>query len=192
MENTKLLKGGYMKSLCAFLFIFGLMITSGCSYYPGISGKVVDSATGKPIEGVIVVAQWTKFCGWLGEQQRDLHKIVETLTDKEGKFSLGGTMGFVLDPPEMIIYKEGYIPWRNDSTFPDKDSDNHEWKNNVTYKLDVFTDKYTASQLSDFLQSGMILGMGRKESTIFTNVANKISDKKENELRIQKIKDKKP
>ncbi len=167
-----------MKSLRTVFLIFVLMITSGCSHYSDITGKVIDAATGKPIEGAIVVAQWTKKRGWLGEQQRELHKIIETLTDKEGKFSLSGTVGFVLDPPEMIIYKEGYIPWRNDMIFPSGNIvKNHEWNNNGTYKLDVFTDQYTIVQLRNFIDSG-IIGIGYVPifHKINNDVANKATD----------------
>ncbi len=170
-----------MKVFKAVLLIFVLIIGSGCSYYSGISGKVVDSVTGKPIEGAIVVAQWTAARGWLGEQQRELHKIVETLTDKEGKFSLSGTMGFALDPPEMIIYKEGYIPWRNDMVFPScnivKD---HEWKNNVVYNLSTMTNKYTAEQLNQFMDSGIV---GYGYAPMYNKIHNEVSYKSINESR---------
>jgi len=178
-----------MKMLRVFLLSWGLVIISGCSYYPDINGRVVDGTTGKPIEGAVVVAQWTKFHGWLGEQQRDLHKIVETLTDKDGKFSLSGDVGFVLDPPQMIIFKEGYIPWRNDSIFPNKDLDKHEWKNNVTYKLDVFTDKYTAKHLYSFMDSG-IIGRGGRETPIISELMHKISKQEQAEIEKQMRKDK--
>ncbi len=161
-----------MNSLRFVLLILVIMFNTGCSHYSGISGKVVDNATGKPIEGAVVVAQWTKARGWLGEQQSELHKIIETLTDKEGKFSLSGAAGFALEPPEMIIYKEGYIPWRNDGIFPDKNKQEHEWKNNVTYKLVTFTDEYTVVQLRDYLDSGII---GYGDVPIFHKISNTIS-----------------
>ena len=161
-----------MKLFRAVLCIFVIMIVSGCSHYPDITGKVVDNATGKPIEGAVVVAQWTKSRGIPGMQYHELHKITETLTDKEGKFSLSGAIGVQIGPPEMIIYKKGYVPWRNDTIFPScnivKD---HEWKNNVKYKLDLFTDKFTSRQLFLFLDFGMT-GSGRAEVPLFTYILN--------------------
>ncbi len=178
-----------MKLLRAVLCIFVIMLVSGCSHYPDISGKVIDNATGKPIEGAIVVAQWTKARGLLGEQQRELQKITETVTDKDGKFSLSGTMGFVLHPHEMIIYKEGYIPWRNDQIFPNSDKvKDHAWKDNVTYKLDIFTDKYTAVQLRDFMDSA-IIGYGNVPT--YHKIYNEISDKARNEIEAKKAKQQK-
>lgn len=151
-----------MKLLRAGLLIFVLMIASGCSHYPDITGKVVDGATGKPIEGALVVAQWTKPRGIPGMQYRNLHKITEALTDKEGAFSITGTFGFNIDPPLMLIYKEGYIPFRNDFIFPVKKKAEPEWRNNVVYKLEVFSNKYTVSQLVGFTTSAfMIEGLSK-------------------------------
>lgn len=171
-----------MKSLRVGLLIFLQMISSGCSHYSDITGKVLDAVTGKPIEGAIVVVQWTNKRGWLGEQQRELHKIIETLTDKEGKFSLNGTTGFLLDPPEMLIYKDGYIPWRNDSIFPSLNLvKNHEWNDKATYKLDEFTNKYTYVQLYSFLDYGM-MGNRRNEVPITSNLMRKISMEEQAEI----------
>jgi hypothetical protein len=169
-----------MKSLRFVLLVFVLMITSGCSHYSGISGKIVDNATGKPIEGALVVAQWTKKHGF-GLTNHTLNKITETLTDKEGAFTLSGNYDPFVEPPEMIIYKEGYIPWRNDSIFPSCNLvKENEWNNNVTYKLDIFTDKYTAEQLSRFMNYG-IIGLG--DAPIFHKIYKEISDRAVDESR---------
>lgn len=157
------------------LLLCFLTITSGCSYYANLSGTVVDGATGRPIEGALVVAQWTKPRGIPGMQYHELHKITETLTDKEGKFSISGTSGFLLDLPKMIIFKAGYIPWRNDMTFPGgKLNKDNEWNNAITYKMDVFTNKYTSMQLYDFLDYGTTIGRGINKAPIFTEVMQKL------------------
>jgi hypothetical protein len=153
-----------------------MTITAGCSYYANLSGRVVDGPTGRPIKGGLVVAQWTKPRGMPGLQHHELHKITETETDHNGKFTISGTFGFLLDSPEMIIYKAGYTPWRNDMIFPggtDRLTKDHEWKTDVTYKLDVFTGKYTASELYMFLGHGM-LGWGGSDMPKFTDLMNKL------------------
>lgn len=163
-----------MKKLLYLLLVASCFCCTGC-FYPGIHGKVVDSVTGKPIEGALVVAQWKKQHGF-GLTYHSLSKITETLTDKEGAFSLTGIYDPFVEPPEMIIYKAGYIPWRNDLVFPgDKNIHNkdHEWKNNVTYKLDVFTDKYTAIQLWRFMDYG-IIGRGGNETPIINYLMLKL------------------
>ena len=173
-----------MKILRALLLFFAMIVTSGCMY-PGITGKVVDSTTGQPIEGAIVLAEWVKVRGLPGLQYHDSHKNIESLTDKNGQFSLSGTIGFLLDPPIMLIYKEGYIPWRNDSIFPSSNTvKDHEWNNKVTYKLDVFTNKYTFEQLHDFMDYG-IRGSGGRETPIFDHLMNKLSRRETAELTAQ-------
>lgn len=182
-----------MKQLLLLILISLCLSCSSGHYYKGITGKVVDKATGKPIEGALIVAQWTKTKGALiGLPSHDLSMITETLTDRGGTFFISIIPNDPsVNPPVMIIYKEGYIPWRNDSIFPSRNlvKDN-EWNNNVTYKLDVFTDKYTIGQLSDFVDSGMTLGMDRSESKKFSDLANKLSGKKYDEIRKQKSMDK--
>ena len=165
-----------MCKLLSVLIIVLCFSSSGC-YYSGINGKVVDNTTGQPIEGAVVVAQWTKSRGIPGMPIHDPHKIIETLTSKEGAFFLSGTFGLLIDPPEMIIYKEGFIPWRNDMIFPggrDRLAKDHEWKNNMTYKLDIFTNKYSLSQLYNFLDHG-IIGGGAYETPIFSELMRKTS-----------------
>jgi len=173
-----------MRKFLKLIVIASFLFMSGC--YPGITGRVVDGMTGKPLEGALVLAQWTKTHGLPGMRYRDLFKITETLTDKEGRFSLIGTSDSSVEPPEMIIYKEGYIPWRNDAIFPSSDIvKSNEWKDKITYKLDVLTDKYTYVQLYDFLDY-RIIGMGLKESSIFTGLMHQISVKRFKEIEIKK------
>jgi len=171
-------------AIASFLFM------AGC--YPGISGKVVDGVTGAPIEGALVLAQWTKTHGLPGLRYHDLFKITETVTDKVGMFSLSGTSDPSVEPPEMIIYKEGYIPWRNDVIFPslDKVKDN-EWNNNVTYKLSAFTNKYTYGQLYSFLDYG-IIGRGGSETPKISELMHKISFLEQAEIEKQRLKSSMP
>ena len=185
MENSKLLKESSMRSFRTVFLILTLVVISGC--YPGIKGRVVDGVTGQPLEGALVVAQWTIKHGLPGLQYHDLHKIVETLTDRQGVFSIRSTPNnpFV-DPPEMIIYKDGYIPWRNDLIFPSLNTvKDNEWNNNMTYKLEILTEKYTAEQLGQFLNNG-IIGLGA--APMLHKTHNKISDKVIDEMRAHKQK----
>lgn len=169
-----------MRMLQICILVLLVTFTTGCSHYSDITGRVVDSTTGKPIEGAIVVAQWTKTRGIPGLQYHNLHKIVETLTDKEGKFSVSGTFGFLVDPPIMLIYKDGYIPWRNDSIFSNKDTHRVVWENNITYQLNHFSSEYTAIQLRDYLSS-IIIGLGDvpKYHEIYNTISRKARDENE-------------
>ena len=157
--------------------------------YPPITGKVVDGVTGQPLEGALVVAQWTKKHGF-GLTYHDLNLITETLTDKEGVFAITKTPNdSFVEAPEMIIYKEGYIPWRNDMIFPggsSKLAKQHEWNNNVTYKLDVFTNKYAYGQLYEFMDYG-IIGSGGRDTPIFNELHQKLSVQRSAEIRRNKL-----
>ena len=141
MDDSKFLIVRHQNKVLAALLVAFFLMAYGCNFYGGIKGTVLDNATGKPIEGAVVVAQWTKEHGW-GEMTHTLYKITETMSDQNGKFFVKGTIGFLLQPPEMIIYKDGYIPWRNDMSYPggqDKYLKNNEWNNSRTYRMDKFT-----------------------------------------------------
>lgn len=160
MENTKFLNIPHRKKIIVAVVLTVLFIACFCNYYGGIKGTVIDNVTGKPIEGAVVVAQWTMERGF-PFPGHILHKIVETPTNKDGKFSLSGTIGLMLEPPEMIVCKDGYIPWRNDMVFQserENDSNKHnEWNNHRTYRLDKFTGSgQDIIWLSDFTSYGFM------------------------------------
>lgn len=157
-----------MKLIIAILLIVVGLVTSGC--HGGIKGKVIDNVTGNPIENALVVVQWTR---------PDIHSIegwsiavisnFEVLTDKDGQFVIKNTPVNPFARPVMIIYKEGYIPWRNDMIFPGGSntlSKGYEWKNAKTYQLEVFTDKFTTKQIESFL----FLPMGGNETPVFEDL----------------------
>jgi hypothetical protein len=84
----------------------------------GVSGKVVNAATGKPIEGVAVVAKWDL----LGMESAtvDVIAIAESVTDANGSFEIHGWgprlnkrfwyAGMAYNAPELIVFKAGYDP----------------------------------------------------------------------------------
>jgi hypothetical protein len=73
MENTQLLIVRHRKKLVAAFLVVFFIIAFGCSFYGGIKGTVLDNATGKPIEGALVVAQWVKERGLPGMLHHNLH-----------------------------------------------------------------------------------------------------------------------
>ena len=167
-----------------------LVIISGCSYYADMNGSVVDGATGRPLEGALVVAQWHETRGIPGFQYSDLHKSIETVTDKEGAFSIEGAFGFLLEPPRMLIYKAGYIPWRNDMVFPGGHlSNDNEWKHNITYKLDALADAYNYRQLNSFLSYGIKVS-GNLKTPNFDDLMHEISGLEQSQIekQMQKVK----
>jgi len=129
---------------------------SGC--YPGITGRVIDSETQMPIEGAIVLAQWTMTRGLPGLAYHTLYKSVETETDKDGKFSLSGVYSPFVDVPRLVICKKGYVTWRNDYIFPDynKRTDYNIWQSGYEYRLDQFKSEYSIGKHSMFMDLGIM------------------------------------
>ncbi len=137
--------------LIVFLFVF----TSSC--YPSIKGTVVDSETGNPIEGAVVLVQWTKTKGLPGMPYHEVYKIIEAETDKAGKFNISSTLNPFVDAPEIVIYKEGYVAWRNDYIFPDyRKRENFKWQNNYVYKMERFKENYSKEEHHSFMSHGII------------------------------------
>lgn len=162
-----------MKILHIIILLIVLTILSGC--YPGISGKVLDGVTGNPLEGAVVLAQWNTTGGLPGLIHHNLYKIEEAETDKDGKFSISGVYNPFVDPPEMVIYKKGYIPWRNDRDFKDKLwslYDKNIWQDNLIYRLEHWNNEYSKEALSLFLT---VMGTSFTVTPKYSNIKGEAS-----------------
>jgi hypothetical protein len=80
-----------------------------------IEGWVVDADTGKPIEGVIVVAHWQLRGGFEGGTPVAELQILETRTAQSGRYFFPGwgpklalSGHFTSQSPEIIFFKPGY------------------------------------------------------------------------------------
>jgi hypothetical protein len=82
--------------------------------------QVVDAGTGQPLEGVIVVAYFTKFtsspAGWVGGE---FYAADEVVTDSNGRFEIPARMlwnplrlNFSRVFLEVVLLKPGYGSWR--------------------------------------------------------------------------------
>ncbi|MHB8425076.1 MAG: hypothetical protein ACYDB9_07985 [Gammaproteobacteria bacterium] len=107
-------------------FIFGLFITAavyGCApekhIYSAdpVSARVVDAGTGKPLEGVVVVAYWELYQGSLTGDGMPCGaaNVEETVTDKDGWFRIPGwgpvkgACGMMRNMnPFVYMFKPGY------------------------------------------------------------------------------------
>lgn len=101
-----------------------------------IHGTVVDATTGKPLEGVIIVAQWVLY--WTSVGGQNPHKrlqVLETVTAPDGTYALpawgpkpnplaidlahGYFCCFLTDrDPTLSFFKAGYRPLSLDNTRP--------------------------------------------------------------------------
>jgi len=82
-------------------------------------GQIVDKETGKPLDGVVVLATWYKAYstpgGWGGAGYHDSEEVV---TDMNGQFMIPSKQTWTINPfstikgPEFYIFKSGYGQWQ--------------------------------------------------------------------------------
>ena len=81
-------------------------------YYEGsYHGKVIDSKTLEPIEGAVVLGVWHKEYLGAGGAVYEFYDARETLTDKNGEFTMKGMGPRVLthlEKTRLVIFKAGY------------------------------------------------------------------------------------
>lgn len=101
------------KSIVSFFILFFLL--QGCCYpvrYDGpYKGKVVDVDTGKPIEGVVVLGQWSKVAVTPAGGVSSYYDAQERVTNKNGEFEIRGLGLKILSnvaPMNVLIFKVGY------------------------------------------------------------------------------------
>lgn|GEM_PF-4943704 len=78
-------------------------------------GRVVDAETKEPIEGVVVIMEWDYLQFNIMPHAFVFAGAVETLTDKEGRFSLSRWWSFnpwktLTSRNHLTIFKSGYEP----------------------------------------------------------------------------------
>ena len=99
--------------------VIAVLPLASCSVtyqFDPIEAWVVDAETGKPIEGVVVTANWELVMGSLdGPRYFGQLEVKETVTDKNGRFFFEGfskedTSGAELreSDPQVLIFKAGY------------------------------------------------------------------------------------
>jgi len=144
-----------------FVFLMFLMIP-GC--YAEVTGIVVDAETGQPIEGAAVLVEWTITTGIPGMMGTKSLKVVELVTDKDGKVTLPeGPSNLSVNPPIVTAYKKGYVAWNNEYIFPDyKERKDFKWQEGFVFKLEKFKTEYSYDAHVKFIngaiRSGMALG----------------------------------
>jgi len=129
-----------------------LVLVTGC--YGPINGTVVDADTNAPIEGAVVMVEWTKTHG-IGNYSTESYKVAETLSDKDGKFTLPGCYRPFLTEPDVTVYKKGYVAWSSRSVFPDRRKrTDFKWGDGV-FKLEVFKKGYSYIDHTNFIRASI-------------------------------------
>lgn len=116
----------HYKSLLPGIAVIAALLTGCVTYH----GRVIDAETKQPIEGAVVVASWLEEQGSFAGGVSRLDDVKETLTDKNGEWSIRGPRGTRSDcmsncfniltfvsgthytlPPEFIVFKPGYCSY---------------------------------------------------------------------------------
>jgi len=77
--------------LLLILIVWGSVCQS--AYAATFKGKVIDADTREPIEGVVIVAVWHEATATISGESTRLKDVKETLTDKNGEWTLEGPTG---------------------------------------------------------------------------------------------------
>lgn len=105
-----------------FLLLGFLTVQPACSgsplYYSAeaIEARVIDAVTKKPLEGVVVTANWQLIEGTIGGSRPiGQLKVMEAVTDKNGRFTFPAwgpvevSKGhLVSEDPQLLLFKSGY------------------------------------------------------------------------------------
>lgn len=97
------------------VILVALSFQTGCLYaarYDGpYLGKVIDEQTREPIEGAAVLGTWSVLHADLAGGHHTYYDARETVTDKNGEFSIPGhglRIMSSLEPMSVMIFKVGY------------------------------------------------------------------------------------
>lgn len=139
------MKKPHLVLVMSILFLF----CAGCTR--PITGKIVDAETGQPIEGAILLVEWTKVHGF-GNTYTTSEKVAEEFSDKEGKVKITGYNNPFVQSPDVTVYKPGYVAWNNHWIFPDRrNRTDFEWKGGYVFRLEKFKEGYSFDKHEGFI-----------------------------------------
>ncbi|TAN42407.1 MAG: hypothetical protein EPN25_02925 [Nitrospirae bacterium] len=104
MKNNRLAK-------ILMLLLLAVISSSCCRHDGPYKGRVIDSETKQPLEGVVVLGVWYKELPGPGGSTGTYFDAQETVTDKKGDFELKGQGLQILSTVSMmhvLIFKAGY------------------------------------------------------------------------------------
>ena len=114
----------FMKTTLAIVFFILLISIATSISAATFKGKVIDADTKEPIEGAVVVAEWSEETTTPTATHSRLKDVKEVLTDKNGEWMLKGPRGrkggnitaiftfltgtYYTKRPQFTIFKPGY------------------------------------------------------------------------------------
>ena len=116
-------------SLLSLIVLWGIFILFQVVEQVGNNGHyhgtAVDADTGEPIEGAAVTVVWDRGLYITIESTKYFHNAKETLTGKDGSFSVDAFPGinwspfsYISEEPHIVIYKPGYGPYPVEQVSP--------------------------------------------------------------------------
>lgn len=130
-----------------------LMVFSIVGCYMPIKGRVIDAETQQPIEGAVVMVEWTKKHGF-GDSWTESYKVVEVVSDKEGMVQIKGCYSPFVELPHVTVYKKGYVAWNDESIFQGPARTDFKWGDYV-FKLEHFRPGYSHDRHLYFIRSSI-------------------------------------
>jgi len=153
-----------------------------------MTGRVIDAETKKPIDGAIVLVEWTITHGY-GFSSRETYEVFEGVTNGDGEISIPGVYHPFVNPPDVTVYKQGYVAWNSRFIFPNGyvNRTDFEWKNGYVFLLEQFKPEYTYNKHSLFVSSciGHSLPEQKKQIKKATQFEWDMANIEDNERRIQ-------
>ena len=132
-------------------FLLFVVLSLILSYAGRMTGTVVDAESGKPIEGAIVLVEWTMKKG-IGLTHTTSYSAKEKVTDRDGRFSVNAVLNPFVNAPDVTIYKKGYVAWNSRWIFPDRrNRTDFIWGDNI-FKLEHFKEGYSYDEHTDFIR----------------------------------------
>lgn len=150
-----------MRIVQAVLVFVLILMATGCN--AEITGTVVDAETGEPIEGAVVLVEWTMTKGLPGMTYRERYMVTESVTDSYGRVSIREIHNPLVGAPVIVIYKKGYVAWRSDFIFPNYvRRKNFKWVQGYVFRLEHFLRGFLHSKHVLFIRSGLSLDSSSK------------------------------
>ena len=143
-----------------WVLLTAVILLGGCGYYPPINVMVIDAETEQPIEGAVLLAQWTESSG-MGFNASSNVKADQYVSDQDGKILVEGLTKSGVNKPKVTVYKKGYVAWNNRLIFPDYVlRKGFRWRDGYVFKLERFEQEYLHSEHVSFIYGTYSSGVG--------------------------------
>jgi hypothetical protein len=136
-----------------------------------MTGTVVDSETNRPLDGAVVLVEWTITTGKaIGFRATDSYKVVETVTDNDGRFAVSTVLNPFVDSPHLTIYKKGYVAWNSNYIFPDYEKrTDFVWQKNHIFQMKKFNHEFSFIKHVSFIRSAIHSEVASEKKSILKN-----------------------